>query len=149
VNAIAPIATEPGGDAWRQATFFPFAVTSRLAVGDALVVKLESGTYDTALHGEVCTVDAVATHDPETGRSAVFVVNRSQDAAASFTVDVSRLGEVSVLETQSLHDDDIYAANTLGDQHRVGLRPNDTAAIVDGRLTLELPPVSWTAIALG
>ena len=149
VNAIAPIATEPGGDAWRQATFFPFAVTSRLAVGEALVVKLESGTYDTALHGEVCTVDAVATHDPETGRSAVFVVNRSQDAATTFTVDLSRLGEVSVLETQSLHDDDIYAANTLSDQHRVGLRPNDTATIVDGQLTLELPPVSWTAIALG
>jgi alpha-L-arabinofuranosidase len=33
VNAIAPIMTEPGGDAWRQTTFFPFAVTSRLRSG--------------------------------------------------------------------------------------------------------------------
>ncbi|HJB64351.1 MAG TPA: alpha-L-arabinofuranosidase, partial [Candidatus Microbacterium pullistercoris] len=28
VNVIAPIMTEPGGIAWRQTTFFPFAITS-------------------------------------------------------------------------------------------------------------------------
>ena len=33
VNVIAPIMTEPGGPAWRQTTFFPFAVMSRLARG--------------------------------------------------------------------------------------------------------------------
>jgi alpha-L-arabinofuranosidase len=149
VNAIAPIMTEPGGGAWRQTTFFPFAVTSRLAVGSALVVKLESETYESKLHGEVCTVDAVATHDPESGRSAIFVVNRSQDSATSFTVDVGRLGEVSILETHTLADDDIYAANTYEDQDRVRLLPNETARLDAGRLTVELPPVSWTAIALG
>jgi alpha-L-arabinofuranosidase len=52
-------------DAWRQTTFLPLAVTSRLAVGSSLLVKLESDTYQTGLHGEVPTVDAVATHDPE------------------------------------------------------------------------------------
>src|SRR5690606_42120853 len=36
VNVIAPIMTAPGGDAWRQTTFFPFSVTSRLASGDVL-----------------------------------------------------------------------------------------------------------------
>ena len=55
VNVIAPIMTEPGGDAWRQTTFFPFAMTSRLAVGSSLLVKLESDTYQTDLHGEVPT----------------------------------------------------------------------------------------------
>ena len=33
VNVIAPIMTEPGGEAWRQTTFFPYSVTSRLAEG--------------------------------------------------------------------------------------------------------------------
>ncbi len=32
VNVIAPIMTEPGGIAWKQTTFFPFAVTSELAI---------------------------------------------------------------------------------------------------------------------
>jgi alpha-N-arabinofuranosidase len=141
--------TEPGGDAWRQTTFFPFAVTSRLAVGSSLLVKLESDTYQTDLHGEVPTVDAVATHDPETGRAAIFVVNRSQHAVAAFTVDADRLGDVSILETHTLNDDDIYAANTLEDQNRVTLSPNETARVDGGQLTVELPPVSWTAIALG
>ena len=39
VNVIAPIMTEPGGPAWRQTTFFPFAATSRLAQGEALDVR--------------------------------------------------------------------------------------------------------------
>jgi hypothetical protein len=34
VNVIAPIMTEPGGAAWRQTTFFPFALTSQLAHGN-------------------------------------------------------------------------------------------------------------------
>ena len=28
VNVIAPIMTEPGGAAWRQTTFYPFALTA-------------------------------------------------------------------------------------------------------------------------
>ena len=36
VNVIAPIMTEPGGAAWKQTMFFPFALTARLAQGEAL-----------------------------------------------------------------------------------------------------------------
>jgi alpha-N-arabinofuranosidase len=148
VNVIAPIMTEPGGATWRQTTFFPFAVTSRLAKGVALEVKLDSDSYDTKVFGEVATVDAVATFDEESGSTAIFLVNRSQDASTTVTIDVSHLGNVSISETQTLADDDIYAQNTLADQNRVGLGPNETAKIVDGKLTIELPAVSWTAIAL-
>ena len=65
VNAIAPIMTEPGGDAWRQTTFFPFALASSLARGVTLELKLDCPTYETALYGDVPVVDAVATHDAE------------------------------------------------------------------------------------
>ena len=34
--------TEPGGPAWRQTTFFPFALTSRHAQGAVLDVLLEA-----------------------------------------------------------------------------------------------------------
>jgi alpha-N-arabinofuranosidase len=148
VNVIAPIMTEPGGDTWRQSTFFPFAITSRLAVGSALELKLDSDLHDTALYGEVATVDAVATHDRETGATAIFLVNRDLDAATTVTIDVSHLGEVSIAETHTLADDDIYAANTLAHQDRVGVHPNETAVINNGTLTIELPAVSWTAISL-
>jgi len=149
VNVIAPIMTEPGGPAWRQTTFYPFSITSRLAQGDALELKLDAPTYETALYGEVPLVDAVATHDAEAGRSAVFLVNRSTTEAITVTVDIAGLGDVSVLETHTLSDDDVYAKNTLDDPERVTVHGNDSVRVDGGELTVTLPPVSWTAIALG
>src|SRR5690606_39131441 len=149
VNVIAPIMTEPGGPAWRQTTFFPFSITSRLAQGDVLELKLDAPTYSTKAYGEVSLVDAVATHDAETGRTAVFLVNRSQTEDVTVTIDVAGLGDVSVLETHTLADDDIHAANTLDDPERVASRPNGTASIAAGELTITLPAVSWSAVALG
>ncbi|MCZ2824555.1 MULTISPECIES: arabinosylfuranosidase ArfA [unclassified Modestobacter] len=149
VNVIAPIMTEPGGPAWRQTTFFPFALTSRLARGTALRVELSSETYRTTEHGDVPLVDAVATHDPETGATAVFLVNRAIEGPTTVTVDASSLGDVRVLETHTLNDDDPYAVNTLAEPTRVTPVANKSAHLQDGVLTIELPPVSWTAISLG
>ena len=56
---------------------------------------------------------------------------------------------MSILETHTLTDEDIYATNSYEDPDRVRLVPNESARIDDGRLTVELPAVSWTAIALG
>jgi alpha-L-arabinofuranosidase len=148
VNVIAPIMTEPGGPAWKQTTFFPFAVTSRLAVGASLEVGLESPTYATEAYGEVPVLDAVATHDPETGAVALFLVNRDQSAAHEISVDISAVSGLTVIESVSLWDDDRNAKNTLEDPERVGLKTNDSAVIDGGRLTVTLPPVSWTAISL-
>ncbi|MGW8482992.1 arabinosylfuranosidase ArfA [Microbacterium sp. NPDC055903] len=149
VNVIAPIMTEPGGPAWRQSTFFPFSITSRLAQGESLELKLDAPVYETERYGEVSLVDAVATHDAATGRSALFLLNRSLDEAVTVTVDISRLGDVAVLETHTLSDDDIHAANTVADQERVAPVPNETVSITDGVLTITLPPISWSAVSLG
>jgi alpha-N-arabinofuranosidase len=149
VNVIAPIMTEPGGPAWRQTTFFPFAATSRLAQGEALDVRLESPDYPTSRYGRVPLVDAVATYDEASGTTAVFLVNRSLDDEAEVVVDVRALGDVSVRGASSLYDDDLGAANTLEEPDRVGLRPTPTAEISDGLLRLVLPAVSWTAVELG
>jgi alpha-N-arabinofuranosidase len=148
VNVIAPIMTEPGGPAWRQTTFFPFSVTSRLATGVVLRPRIDVGTYSTAKHGDAPLVDAVATFDEEAGRAAVFLVNRSLSDPATVTVDLASLGLSSVVEAVVLHDDDPHATNTLDDQERVGLSPLD-ADITDGVLTVALPPVSWSAVSLG
>ncbi|MGV8908938.1 MAG: alpha-N-arabinofuranosidase [Propionicimonas sp.] len=148
VNVIAPIMTEPGGPAWRQTTFFPFATTSRLAVGEVLRPRVEVGSQPTARHGETPLVDAVATYDAASGAAAVFLVNRSQEAV-SVTVDVADLGVAVVREALTLADADVYAKNTLAQPDRVQLRTNATAALADGVVSVDLPPVSWTALALG
>lgn len=148
VNVIAPIMTEPNGPTWRQTTFFPFAETSRLAQGEALTLKLSSDTYETEQYGTVNLVDAVATHDEATGATSVFLVNRSTDAPAEVTIDVRALGAVAVVSARTLSDADVYAKNTLAEPERVGLADNDSAVVTDGTITITLPPVSWTAVAL-
>ena len=148
VNVIAPIMTEPGGAAWRQTTFFPFAITSRLAQGEALRGAVSAPTITTARYGDVPAVDAVVTRDAEAGTAAVFLVNRSRTESITATVRLEGLGPVSIAETHTLADDDPDAANTLAQQDRVAPAPNDTASLDGQVLTVVLPPISWTAIGL-
>jgi alpha-N-arabinofuranosidase len=146
VNVIAPIMTEPGGDTWRQTTFFPFSVTSRLARGEVLRPQIDAGTYSTKVYGDAPLVDAVATVDA--GNSALFLVNRSQTDAIDVSIDVRDLGAEVITEAVTLHDEDVYAKNTREDQTRVGLQQLHGAVLDGGVLTVTLPPVSWSAIAL-
>jgi len=148
VNVIAPIMTEPLGPAWRQTTFFPFSLTSRLATGSALEVKLTSDVHETDLYGTVNTVDAAATYDRETGQTAVFLVNRSQSEEASVAIDLSALGNVTLLDAQTLADEDVKAKNTLAEKERVALTRNESVRIGDDLISVTLPPVSWTALSL-
>jgi len=148
VNVIAPIMTEPGGASWRQSTFFPFSVTARLARGEVLRPRIDVGSYDTAVYGAAPLVDSVVTTDAETGASAVFLVNRSQTESIEVSIDVSELGATSITEAVTLHDADPYAKNTFAEQNRVGLRPLAGAVLAGGQLTVTLPPVSWSALAL-
>ncbi|GAA5197725.1 alpha-N-arabinofuranosidase [Arthrobacter gyeryongensis] len=149
VNVIAPIMTEPGGPAWKQTTFFPFALTSNLAKGVALDVRLEADTYSTEAYGTVPLIDAVATHDADAAATSVFLVNRSRTDEATVTIDLTALDGAIVLGAQTLSDADVYAKNTLEDRDRVGLQPNKSAAVRNGVVEITLPPVSWTALNLG
>ncbi|HEY0188669.1 MAG TPA: alpha-N-arabinofuranosidase [Cellulomonas sp.] len=148
VNAIAPIMTEPGGRVWRQTTFHPFALTSRWAVGDVLQVAVDAPDYETARFGDVPLVDAVATRDPGSGAVAVFVVNRSTDAPVRVAVDTRSIPGLRLAEASTLSDPDHTWIATADDDFSVAPRPNPTATLVDGRLEVELPPVSWSLVRL-
>ncbi len=152
VNVIAPIMTEPageGGRIWRQTTFHPFALTSAHAVGEVLQVAVDAPTYVTEKFGEVPVVDAVATHDVETGALSVFVVNRSTSEQLDLAVDLSSLPGLRVVEAVTLSNPDHTWAATADDATSVVPLPNDSATIQDGRLTVALPPVSWSLVRLG
>jgi alpha-L-arabinofuranosidase len=47
VNVTASIMTEPGGGAWRQASYHPFALTSRYGRGMVLQLLLRSAACET------------------------------------------------------------------------------------------------------
>ncbi len=90
VNVIAPILTEPGGPAWRQTTFFPFAQASRYGRGEVLDVRVDSPTYETKKYGETDLLHATAVR-AEDGTVTVFAVNRSRTEPLPLEVALSGL----------------------------------------------------------
>ncbi|MGA7149019.1 MAG: alpha-N-arabinofuranosidase [Microbacterium sp.] len=147
VNVIAPIMTEPGGPAWRQTIFYPFADASRLSKGVVLDLLVEAPTYFTERYGEVPVIDAAATWDEASGSVSVFLVNRTQDAVA-IAVDLTAVSDARLVGASSIWSNDQDAANSLHSPDTVTPRPNDSASIGDGQLTVTLPAVSWTAVQI-
>ena len=148
VNVIAPIRTEPGGPAWRQTIFHPFAHTSRLAHGEVLQLALDCPTYPTTRYGDVAVLDATATWDETTGALSVFAVHRGTAEPLDVVLTLGRLDGLEVAEALVLSESDPYATNTQDDPDRVVPRPLPAFLGDDGALRFTLPPVAWAAISL-
>jgi alpha-N-arabinofuranosidase len=148
VNIIAPILTEPGGKAWRQTIFHPFAQTARLARGRVLRPLVETPLYATERFGEVPVLHATATFDDATGDLCLFVVNRSTTETLPLTADLRGFGALQVSEHSVLADDDLQARNTADHPDRVRPRHGTGAVLDDGQLTVGLPPASWSVLRL-
>jgi alpha-N-arabinofuranosidase len=146
VNAIGPIMTEPGGRAWRQATFHPFALTAREARGASLRVDASGPTHQTNRHGEVPTVNVAAACEP--GRLAVFAVNRDVDGVQDLTLDLSRVGRTLAANAVAIFDEDLRAVNTADEPDRIGPRVLEEIRVEPGSIDLALPPASWTMVTV-
>ncbi|SEP90719.1 alpha-N-arabinofuranosidase [Streptomyces radiopugnans] len=147
-NVIAPIMTEPGGPAWRQTIFHPFAQTARHARGTVLRVEPDSPVIETERYGEVPALWATATHDEESGEIVLFAVNRDRTSPLALTADLRPFPRARVVEHLVLADDDPGAVNTAERPDRVRPRPVDGTEACDGALTAQLPPVSWSMMRL-
>ena len=147
VNVIAPIMTVPGGPAWRQTTFHPFALTARHARGDVLDLTVTCDRYPTAQYGDVPVVDAVATRDPDNGDTTFFLVNRDMSADQAVDIDVSAIAERRVGQAVVLANPDWSWTATAADSTSVAPRPL-AVDVADDQLHLRLPPVSWAMVRL-
>jgi len=148
VNVIAPIMTEPGGAAWKQTTFHPFALTSKHARGEVLDVRLAAPTFENARFGTSSAADAVATWDEDSGELALFVVNRGNQEELGLDADLSAFGDLEVVEAVTLHHEDPYAANSKDAPDTVSPQVNDSVRLEDGRLIGVLPAISWSLVRL-
>ena len=77
VNALAAIMTEPGGAAWAQTIYYPFAYASRNGRGTALKADVHCETYACAIGENVPYLDVSAVLSPDGHTVTLFVVNRS------------------------------------------------------------------------
>jgi alpha-N-arabinofuranosidase len=146
VNAIAPIMTEPGGAAWRQTTFYPFALTSRYGRGTVLAAEPESPAIPTARHGDVPAVHATAVIREDDGEVTVFAVNRDRTAPVELFVEFRGLRPTAVLEHRAIADPDEDACNTVEQPDRVTPTPLRGVTMAEGSARVVLPPMSWNIV---
>lgn len=147
VNVIAPIMTEPGGPAWRQTTFYPFADTARHGRGQVLQLPLTCPSHDTAQYGTVPLLHATAVAGDD-GATTVFAVNRDTATPMALTLDVRALGQVTQVSHRVLADPDRHARNTLAEPERVKPYSVDDVIVDGGEVRAVLPPLSWNVIRL-
>ncbi|HWM74176.1 MAG TPA: alpha-N-arabinofuranosidase [Nocardioides sp.] len=148
VNVIAPILTEPGGRAWRQTIFHPFAQAAAVAGGVVLRVEPDVATYDAEPVGEVPLLDATAVLDESTGALTMLAVNRRTDGPLELDADLRAFPGHRIGQATTLTHDEVGTTNTADHSDAVAPRPLPQVELADGRLRASLPPVSWNVVRL-
>ena len=149
VNVIGPIMTEPGGPAWRQTIFHPFAQAARWAHGTVLRPVIRSPGYQNATHGELPYLVASVVNDAASGTTAIFVLNRHLSEAMALTITLRGLGAAcELVEATQLHHADLNTANTRDAPDAV--LPTALMGVqIDGeQLMARLLPASWNVIVI-
>jgi alpha-N-arabinofuranosidase len=139
--------TAPGGPAWRQTIYHPYALTSRYGRGTVLRVEARSPAHETAAHGEVALLDAVAVLNDDEGL-VLFAVNRDQHEEMAVDIDLRSLPHLVTGEHVAVADPDPDAVNDQQNPERVTPRRLDDPKLDGGRLQVALPPLSWNMIRL-
>lgn len=146
-NVIAPIMTEPGGPAWRQTIFHPFAQAARWARGDVLRPVIKSPGYQNARHGELPYLCASVVDDAATGQTALFLLNRHLTEEMDLSITMRGLGhERRLVCAEQLHAADLNATNTVDAPERVAPQTLVGVALLDQQMSVTLKPASWNVI---
>jgi alpha-N-arabinofuranosidase len=146
-NVLGLIRTEPGGPAWRQTIFHPFADVAALARGVVLRLEPTSPSYESARYGEVPLLDATCVWDEGRDELTIFAVNRDVEQPLGLHADLRGLPGRRLVDATTLTGEPT-AMNTAAAPDRVRPQRLTAKAIDDGRLLTELPPLSWNVIRL-
>ena len=145
VNVIAPIMTEPMGDAWQQTIFYPFMHAANYGRGTVLTPIVDAPSYDCEGFKNVPFVESVAIHNEEKSEVVIFAVNRSLEDEMDFTINLQGFAVGDILDFQEISGYDIKQVNTK-DRGDV-LPKKGTAAHTDKEdVKAKLAPLSWNMI---
>ena len=150
VNIIGPIMTEPGGPAWRQTIFHPFALTTRYAQGRVLRTLVSSPTYAGKASSEMPYLHACVTEDEASGQIVIFALNRHLRDEMALEVVLRGFGEDRrIIDAQEVTHPNMKAVNTKDEPDTVAPRPIKNVSIGGRTLRAQLAPGSWNVIVTG
>jgi alpha-L-arabinofuranosidase len=145
VNVISPITTTREG-LLKHTTYYPIMLFSRMASGNALDVLVKASMIETRKFGDMPVLDVASSHNMETGTNAVFIVNRNQTERVIVDLCWQALMPTRVISAHQITGTDPKAANSFQSPEHIIARPITIPAVKEGNLTLQLPPLSFTAI---
>jgi alpha-N-arabinofuranosidase len=149
VNAIGAIMTQPGGPAWRQTIFHPFALAARHARGRVLRPSISSPARSGRTFPEMPCLVASATYDEDSGATAIFALNRHLSQPQDLRVELRGMDpRQSLVTAMELHHPDMKAVNSGAAPDTVVPRPHARARVEDGGLRAVLKPGSWNVFVL-
>jgi alpha-L-arabinofuranosidase len=129
-------------------SFYPFKLLSNFARGNALDVHVRAPHTPTTRFGDMPTLDVSASHDPETGRQMISIVNRSPNAAQTTEIVWQSAAPKTVIEAWQMSGSDPKATNTWEKPNTVVSKKLKTPTISDGVLRIKLPALSHTVIVV-
>ena len=147
VNIISWLQTR-GDDLLVQPSFYPFKLMSNMARGNSLELLVKAPMVETPKYGGVPALDVSASHDVDSGQQAFFIVNRSQIETLQTELLWQDGAPESVSEAWQLAGKDLKMVNSIEEPNKLVAKPVSVDAIQDGKLSIALPPLSFTAIQL-
>ena len=145
VNVIAPIMTNASG-LFRHSIYYPYSWALQFGKGNVLEVMVQSPTYDVPRLDAVPYVDAAATVNPNTGETALFLLNRDLSQAREVEVVWEDKAATRALNAWTLTGDDLKAGNSFEAPTKVQPRAFDKPDVNNGRAKFELPARSYTVV---
>lgn len=147
VNVIGPIMTEPGGPAWRQTIFHPFALAARHGHGRVMRTRVESPCYAAKSFPEIPYLLSCVVHNPIDGITTIFAMNRHLTETLDLTAELRGLGtERRLVSAQEVHDPQLKTVNTRERPNAVTARDLGDVRVEGERITARLKPGSWNVI---
>lgn len=143
VNVIAPILTR-GDEMLLQTIFYPFAMYSKRRDGAAIQPVVSGPAYDSPSYGRVNYIDTSAILGD--GVLHTFLVNRSTSETAEVEIDHAGGKIVSVESAEQVSGPEPNASNTYENPNAICSKPLKTVLVVDGKASVQLPPLSVTAV---
>jgi alpha-N-arabinofuranosidase len=148
VNVIAPIMTDPKGEAWRQTIYYPYYFASRFGRGTALNLLVNSPGYDAEVADNVPYVDISGVHDEEGGTLTFFAVNRHGSESIDVEVSLQGFTASQIVDHQVMTNANLEAVNTAANPNAVAPSKGSGAKVEDGQLLLKLAPYSYQMIRI-
>ncbi len=145
VNVISPIHTTRDA-LLKHTTYYPIMLFSQLASGNALDATVSAPHYSTKQFGDMPLLDVSASYDEANQAGAVFIVNRSQTDSLSVDLNWQDRAPKSIKAVHQIAGNDPKAFNSLENPNNVAVKQVNSPTLDNGKATLVLPPLSFTAV---